>query len=124
MNLSPEKRAFACAILAATFSVGSAWLLTSPIQTMTSSPPSPRSAILASSALPAQGREFFAQSCSDCHGEDAHGDEGPDLHNLSISNARIAAQIRNGAKGEMPSFAKKYDAQQVAALVSYVRSLR
>ena len=50
--------------------------------------------------------------------------QGPDLHNLAISNARIAAQIRNGVKGEMPSFEKKYDAQQIAALVSYLRTLR
>jgi len=59
-----------------------------------------------------------------CHGDDGHGDEGPDLHNLVISDARIAAQIKNGKKGEMPSFAKKYDTRQIAAVVDYVRSLR
>jgi len=52
------------------------------------------------------------------------GDEGPSLHNLSISNARIAATIKKGIKGEMPTFAKKYDDTQIAALVSYLRSLR
>lgn len=71
-----------------------------------------------------QGEEFFALSCSHCHGDDAHGDEGPDLHNLAISNARIAATIQKGIKGEMPPFSKKYDAQQTAALVAYLRSLR
>ena len=78
---------------------------------------------MVSPQLLAQGAGFFAQSCADCHGDDAHGDEGPDLHNLAISDARIASQIKNGTKGEMPSFRKKYDDTQVAALVQYVRSL-
>jgi mono/diheme cytochrome c family protein len=63
-------------------------------------------------------------SCSQCHGDDAHGDEGPDLHNLSISNARIVVTIKKGIKGEMPTFTKKYDDHQIAALVAYLRSLR
>jgi mono/diheme cytochrome c family protein len=82
------------------------------------------SGIVASPQVLAQGAGFFAQSCADCHGDDAHGDEGPDLHSLAISNARIAAQIKNGTKGEMPSFAKKYDDRQIAALIVYLRSLR
>ncbi|MGA3172430.1 MAG: c-type cytochrome [Chthoniobacteraceae bacterium] len=82
------------------------------------------SGIIASPQLLAQGAGFFAQSCADCHGDDAHGDEGPDLHNLAISNARIAAQIKNGTKDQMPSFSRKYNEAQVAALVAYVRSLR
>jgi len=132
MNLSLEKKALAWALLAAMLSLGSAWLAASPIQKMASSTPAlttpsapgASAAIVASPALLAQGHGFFDQSCADCHGDDAHGDEGPDLHNLAISNGRIAAQIKNGEKGEMPSFAKKYDDQQIAALVSYVRSLR
>ncbi len=63
-------------------------------------------------------------SCSECHGGDAHGDEGPDLHNLAISNGRIAMTIEKGIKGEMPAFVKKYDASQIVALVAYLRSLR
>jgi mono/diheme cytochrome c family protein len=62
-------------------------------------------------------------SCVECHGDDAHGDEGPDLHHLAISNARIATTIGKGVKGEMPTFAKKYDTKQIAAIVSYLRTL-
>jgi len=82
------------------------------------------SEIVTTPELVAQGHEIFEMSCSQCHGDDAHGDEGPDLHNLSISNARIAATIKKGIKGEMPTFAKKYDDRQIAALVIYLQSLR
>src|SRR5580658_1739558 len=106
--------------------------MASPIQILSSSSPAamtsatPNSSlkIAASPELVGQGHEFFEMSCSQCHGDDAHGDEGPDLHNLAISNARIATTIKKGIKGEMPTFAKKYDDRQVAALVSYLRSLR
>lgn len=71
-----------------------------------------------------RGRTLFLQSCAHCHGEDARGDEGPDLHDLWVSDRRIATVVRNGIKGEMPSFAKKHDALEIALLVSYVRSLK
>ena len=74
--------------------------------------------------LAAQGQKFYAMSCSECHGDDATGDEGPDLHNLPVSNAYIKVMIKKGLKGEMPTFAKKYNDQQIAALVSYLRTLR
>src|SRR5881398_2874468 len=37
----------------------------------------------------AQGRHLFVMNCAHCHGDDARGDEGPDLHNLHKSDARI-----------------------------------
>ena len=74
--------------------------------------------------LAAKGQEFYETSCSECHGDDATGDEGPDLHNLPISNARIRVMIKQGLKGEMPPFTKKYNDQQITALVSYLRTLR
>jgi len=126
-KLSGEKRALLWALLSASVSLGGALLIVAPIQKVTSSASftsGASSGIVASPQLLAQGAGFFAQSCADCHGDDAHGDEGPDLHNLGISNARIATQIKNGTKDQMPSFAKKYNDQQVAALVAYVRSLR
>ena len=54
----------------------------------------------------------------------SHGGEGPDLHDLSISSVRIANTIKNGIKGEMPTIAKKYDDAQIAALVTYLRTLQ
>ena len=128
-RLSLEHRSLAYALLASLLSLASAWLAAIPIEKASAPPAQPAPAI-ASSPAPlspqqfAQGAQLFAQSCGDCHGDDGHGDEGPDLHNLSISNARIARQIKNGEKGEMPSFAKKYNDRQVALLVAYVRSLR
>jgi len=123
VKFSLEKRALAWALLAALLSLGTALLVASPIRMTPGSAP----VFMLPAVTPQlliQGAGFFGQSCSDCHGDDAHGDEGPDLHNLAISNARIARTIKNGVKGEMPSFAKKYDDQQIAVLVSYVRSLR
>ena len=126
MKLSHEKRALGWALLAALLSVGSAWLAATPIKMMMSSDSASATASpgQASPELATQGHEFFETSCSECHGDDAHGDEGPDLHNLAISNARIAATIKKGIKGEMPTFAKKYNDGQIASLVSYLRTLR
>jgi mono/diheme cytochrome c family protein len=127
-----ETRALGWALTASLFSLSGAWLAALLIQMMPSSGAAPTSAsspasaseIVVSPELATQGHEFFEMSCSQCHGDDAHGDEGPDLHNLSISNARIAATIKKGIKGEMPTFANKYNDPQIAALVSYIRSLR
>jgi len=115
------------ALAAALISLGAAWfsaraiaLLPEPVTTA----PAPAVEISTSPEVVNQGQQFFAMSCSECHGDDAHGDEGPDLHRLAISNARIATTIRKGIKGEMPTFSRKYDEAQIAALVSYLRTLR
>jgi len=54
---------------------------------------------------------------------DARGDEGPDLHGLTKSDARIASIIRNGVKGEMPKFGAKLTDPDVQALVAFLRTL-
>jgi mono/diheme cytochrome c family protein len=72
----------------------------------------------------AQGRHLFLLNCAHCHGDDAHGDEGPDLYNLHKSDARIRTVITGGIKGEMPSFAKKLNDGDVNALTAYLRTLR
>lgn len=70
------------------------------------------------------GRHLFLLNCAHCHGDDAHGDEGPDLHDLHKSNARIHQVITTGIKGEMPSFGKKFNELDVQALTAYLRTLR
>jgi mono/diheme cytochrome c family protein len=79
-------------------------------------------------ATAGHGRQLFVQSCAHCHGEDARGSgedgDGPDLFRLGISNARIAAVIRKGIPDEMPSFAKKHSAQDIADITAYLRTLR
>jgi cytochrome c oxidase cbb3-type subunit 3 len=70
-----------------------------------------------------QGRHLFLMNCAHCHGDDAHGDEGPDLHNLHKSDARIHEVITTGIKGEMPSFGKKLGDPDVRQLIAYLRTL-
>jgi len=76
-----------------------------------------------SPALVTQGRKLFLDSCAHCHGADASGDEGPDLHDLLVSDRYIAHMITFGEPHEMPSFAKKLGPAEITALTAYVRSL-
>lgn len=71
----------------------------------------------------AQGRHLFLMNCAHCHGDDAHGDEGPDLHDLHKSDDRIHEVILAGIKGEMPSFGKKLGDPDVRQLIAYLRTL-
>jgi mono/diheme cytochrome c family protein len=63
-------------------------------------------------------------NCAHCHGADARGDEGPDLHGVTKSDARITSLIKNGKKGEMPKFASKLSDSDIQDLVAFVRSLK
>ena len=71
-----------------------------------------------------QGYELFMMNCAHCHGNDARGDEGPDLHGVTRSDARISSLIKNGIKGEMPKFGEKLTDTDVQALIAFVRSLK
>jgi mono/diheme cytochrome c family protein len=71
----------------------------------------------------AAGAKLFGLNCAHCHGIDATGDEGPDLHNVKKSDDRIKSMILNGVKGEMPSFGKKLSEEDVKNLIAFVRSL-
>ena len=77
-----------------------------------------------SSPLVAEGQHLFLMNCAHCHGDDARGDEGPDLHGLRKTDARLSALINNGIKGEMPRFSQKLSASDVAALVAFLNSLK
>jgi mono/diheme cytochrome c family protein len=71
----------------------------------------------------AHGKTVFLNSCAHCHGADARGDEGPDLHDLQVSDRYIARTVTNGIKGEMPSFGKKLGPADVSALTAFIRTL-
>jgi mono/diheme cytochrome c family protein len=71
-----------------------------------------------------KGHTLFLLNCAHCHGADARGDEAPDLHGVTKSDARIASLIKNGKKGEMPKFASKLTDSEIKALVAFVRSLK
>lgn len=70
-----------------------------------------------------QGRHLFLMNCAHCHGDDARGDEGPDLHGIRKTDERIHQIITAGIKGEMPSFARKLNDSDIRALTGYLRTL-
>jgi mono/diheme cytochrome c family protein len=70
------------------------------------------------------GRTLFLRNCAHCHGADAHGDEGPDLHGLDWTDQQIASRIRHGKAGQMTAFAGKLPPSDIDLLVTYVRSLK
>ena len=74
-------------------------------------------------ALVSNGHRLFLLNCAHCHAPDATGDEGPDLHGVAKSDARIAAMIKNGVKGEMPKFGSKLSDADIQALIAFLRSL-
>jgi mono/diheme cytochrome c family protein len=70
------------------------------------------------------GRALFLKNCAHCHGATAHGDDGPDLHDLGLADDWIANRICKGKAGEMTAFAGKLQPAEIAALVAYVQSLK
>jgi len=71
----------------------------------------------------AEGRRLFLDSCAHCHGADAMGDEGPDLHGLEVSDRYIRNLIMNGRPHEMPSFRKKLDSTKISQIIAYLHTL-
>jgi cytochrome c oxidase cbb3-type subunit 3 len=71
----------------------------------------------------ARGRRLYLQNCAHCHADDATGDEGPDLHHVKKTDARLTTIIKQGIKGEMPAFGKKLGDGDVRDLIAYIRSL-
>jgi|SRR5581483_2669181 len=70
------------------------------------------------------GRALFLKNCAHCHGADAHGDDGPDLHNLDWTDEQIAMRIRNGKKGQMTAFAGKLQTTEIESIIAYLRTLK
>ena len=71
-----------------------------------------------------RGQNLFERNCAHCHGDDARGDEGPDLHGLKKSDARITKVVTQGIKGEMPAFGSKLNDTDINALIVYLRTLK
>jgi mono/diheme cytochrome c family protein len=69
-------------------------------------------------------RTLFLRNCAHCHGATAHGDDGPDLHDLGLTDDWIANRIRKGKAGQMTAFAGKLQPAEIDALVAYVQSLK
>jgi mono/diheme cytochrome c family protein len=91
--------------------------------------------LAAASLLHAEpGKEEFRKNCKKCHGEDGKGHtmvgrmvQAADLTSAAVSqqsDAELAAVISKG-KGKMSGFGEKLGGDPgVAAVLSYVRSLR
>ncbi len=71
-----------------------------------------------------QGYKLFMLNCAHCHGTDARGDEGPDLHGVTKSDQRMVTIIQNGIKGEMPKFSAKLSDTETRAVVAFIRTLK
>lgn len=94
-------------------------------------PPSPAELLAgaADSAVVEAGRARFTRTCASCHGERAQGLIGPNLtddrwiHGGSVE--QIFQSVAKGwpAKG-MPPWGRAMKPEELAALVSYVRSIQ
>ena len=80
------------------------------------------------------GKALYQKNCASCHGDDgrAKSFRGKLVHARDIASADfqsnnsdedIVEAIRTGPK-KMPSFAKKLSADQISAVVQYVRTLK
>lgn len=85
-----------------------------------------------SEAVLTSGRDLFEDYCSNCHGEDALGEEDA-LTNPTAplnlikqlkghSNGDFFWKIKTGRNG-MPSFAEELEEEEIWQIVSYLRSL-
>jgi mono/diheme cytochrome c family protein len=74
--------------------------------------------------LVSMGHTLFLSNCSPCHGAQAEGDDGPNLHHIGLTDAFIASTVTNGIKDQMPPFGQKLKAQDLKAVVAFVHSLQ
>jgi mono/diheme cytochrome c family protein len=110
--------AIAASILGGTLALAEFMQKKSALQSSLASTNSPQNPLVA------QGQHLFLMNCAHCHGDDARGDEGPDLHGLRKTDARLSALINNGIKGEMPRFNQKLSPSDIQALVAFLNSLK
>ncbi|MGH9717477.1 MAG: c-type cytochrome [Candidatus Acidiferrales bacterium] len=71
-----------------------------------------------------RGKSLFEQNCSTCHGIDATGEDGPDLHGVpeSLGDAAVVNIIQHGIRGTaMPGF-YSLSAKDAADIVAFLRT--
>ncbi len=69
-------------------------------------------------------RTLYLRNCAHCHGADARGDDGPDLHGLDLTRDAITNRISRGKAGQMTAFAGKLQTAEINALAAYVLTLK
>jgi len=90
----------------------------------TPSPPAKTAKATVESGLVSKGHTLFLSNCAPCHGAQAQGDDGPNLHRLGLPDDAISSMVTQGVKDEMPSFRSKLKGGALKAVVAYVRSLQ
>ncbi len=70
-----------------------------------------------------EGDTLFKMNCVGCHGINARGLVGPDLHliTMRLNDAEIIKQVIEGVTPPMPSF--EIDPQNMSNLLTYLHSL-
>ncbi len=70
-----------------------------------------------------RGREIFQLNCAVCHGLEADGEVGPNLHEVSERKSRVALieQVISGKTPPMPQF--QPNKKDMADLLSYLETL-
>jgi mono/diheme cytochrome c family protein len=116
-------------LFAVAFGLASALRPEPPGESLAESPAPPTNEAATASNPPTtdqvkQGASLFSRNCAHCHGDDARGDEGPDLHDLTKSDGRITKILKEGIKGEMPKFGSKFSDTDIQALIAFLRTLK
>ena len=126
MKLSPQGKGIILAIVSGLAAIGMAFAAGQIVRQkqIAKSPATTRLSGPFADAQVSRGYELFQLNCAHCHGSDARGDEGPDLHGVAKSDARISSLIKNGIKGEMPKFGEKLTDTDVNALIAFLRTLK
>lgn len=92
------------------------------VDAMTTSDPYVRS-VLEVAGDASRGRDIFQLNCAVCHGLDADGEVGPNLHEVSERKSRVALieQVISGKTPPMPQF--QPNEKDMADLLSYLETL-
>ncbi|MEM8502842.1 MAG: cytochrome c [Cyanobacteria bacterium P01_D01_bin.1] len=70
-----------------------------------------------------RGHDIFQLNCATCHGLEASGEVGPDLHNVSERRSRAAliTQVISGQTPPMPQF--QPNQRDMADLLAFLETL-
>ncbi len=126
--MSIELKALGPAAFAGLFVVGATIGISNLVAGTTAGAPTVKSVVAPTQAQLAKeiitGQNYFASSCSGCHGSDGDGEgDAPSLRDEDMSDSDIADTIRMGS-GRMPPFGQIYNAQHIHELVLYIRTLK
>ncbi|HXQ27395.1 MAG TPA: c-type cytochrome [Candidatus Acidoferrales bacterium] len=111
-----------------------AWILTSNAfhvsqaigqESQTAQVSSPSAASPAAPVDLEQGKRLFAQNCSACHGADAGGGDGPDLHGVParLGDPTVQGIIRRGIAGTAMPGSSTVSEKESANIVAYLRTM-